>query len=206
MAVHTEVPPEYREMRERDLKERGITPEEGANVFSRILSKNTLPQIVVNTRSLSLEFKPGGLKATAKLEELAGKPEGRQTPTSRHSRPNLQNPYAPPTTSAEKQICGIWQEMLGIEQVGAHDNFFELGGTSLTAIHVISRINRELNSELHVANLYEGLTVNHLAGLIGSAESAQEPAVEQVNQADDRRERMIQRKQYQQKRRVLMER
>lgn len=39
-------------------------------------------------------------------------------------------------------MATIWQEVLGIEQVGRQDNFFELGGDSIISIQVVSRARR----------------------------------------------------------------
>ncbi|MFB8733542.1 hypothetical protein ACEQPO_05095 [Bacillus sp. SL00103] len=39
----------------------------------------------------------------------------------------LGNPYVAPRNETEKAICQVWQDFMGMEQVGIHDNFFDLG-------------------------------------------------------------------------------
>ena len=38
--------------------------------------------------------------------------------------------YIAPRNEIEEAVANIWQEILGIEQIGIYDNFFELGGNS----------------------------------------------------------------------------
>ncbi len=45
-----------------------------------------------------------------------------------------------PRTETERQICGIWKDVLGVENIGIDDNFFELGGESFKALKVVRRI------------------------------------------------------------------
>jgi len=47
--------------------------------------------------------------------------------SSLHARPSSQNAYFAPRNEVEQTMADIWQELLGIEQVGIQDNFF--GGT-----------------------------------------------------------------------------
>jgi acyl-CoA synthetase (AMP-forming)/AMP-acid ligase II len=46
-----------------------------------------------------------------------------------HSRPELGTLYKEPQTELERQLTQIWQELLGIDNVGVNDNFFDLGVT-----------------------------------------------------------------------------
>ena len=80
-----------------------------------------------------------------------------------HSRPNLPNSYIAPRNDIEQKIADIWQELLGIKQVGIHDKFFELGGDSLIAVQVLSRLRNAFSIKLSVANLFEFPTIVQIA-------------------------------------------
>ncbi|NEO73876.1 amino acid adenylation domain-containing protein, partial [Moorena sp. SIO3H5] len=62
--------------------------------------------------------------------------------------------YVAPETETQKALAEIWQEVLGIEQVGIHDNFFDLGGHSLTAVKLVSKISTIFNISLSVKTLF----------------------------------------------------
>ena len=48
----------------------------------------------------------------------------------------IENDYVAPSTPAEKAMCDLWQEILGVERVGIHDDWVSLGGHSLTALYL----------------------------------------------------------------------
>src|SRR4051794_21752378 len=88
---------------------------------------------------------PGGLVSPPHFPALGkqsrtwqlGRIEGQLSQlTSRltlHPRPALATDFVAPCSEVEREIAGIWQEEIGIEQVGAQDDFFKLGGDSLIA-------------------------------------------------------------------------
>ncbi|MBK5511627.1 non-ribosomal peptide synthetase [Pseudomonas sp. TH15] len=51
--------------------------------------------------------------------------------------------FEAPVGAVETLIAGLWQTLLGVEQVGRHDNFFELGGHSLLAVKLIERMRQQ---------------------------------------------------------------
>ncbi len=77
--------------------------------------------------------------------------------------------YVAPRNATEELLCGIWVEVLGVEQVGIHDNFFELGGHSLLATQVISRVRKVFQVEVPLRELFETPTVAGLAQAIEAA-------------------------------------
>ncbi|WP_424101440.1 SDR family NAD(P)-dependent oxidoreductase [Moorena producens] len=68
-----------------------------------------------------------------------------------------------PRNKTERQIAQIWQDLLGVSQVGIYDNFFELGGNSLLATQVISRLRQAFGMELSLQFLFEYPTIASIA-------------------------------------------
>jgi hypothetical protein len=71
--------------------------------------------------------------------------------------------YVEPVTEMERTVAGLWQELLGLEKVGAHDNFFDLGGHSLLVVRMQGRLQEILRREIMVAELFKYPTVSALA-------------------------------------------
>ncbi|MDF5735722.1 MULTISPECIES: type I polyketide synthase [unclassified Nostoc] len=187
MAVETVIPDEIKHLREENLK-KGIAPQEGADAFNRILGTG-LPQIVVSTQDIqaiidqnhsyqSLE------EGFAFLEEKLATNFFKPT----HPRPNLGNDYIAPRNEVEKTVAEIWQQLLGIEQIGIYDNFFELGGHSLLATQVISWLRKEFKVELALHSFFETPTVADQALAVkhrqSSGENNQVNAIERIDRGN----------------------
>ncbi|HEX2569426.1 MAG TPA: amino acid adenylation domain-containing protein, partial [Polyangia bacterium] len=71
--------------------------------------------------------------------------------------------YLAPRNDVERQIAGIYTELLRVSEIGAHDDFFALGGHSLLATQVVSRLRSTLAVEMPVRVLFEAPTVAALA-------------------------------------------
>ncbi|MFF0033656.1 amino acid adenylation domain-containing protein [Streptomyces avermitilis] len=48
-----------------------------------------------------------------------------------------------PRTEAERALCALFAEVLGLDRVGVEDSFFELGGDSIMSMQVVARARRE---------------------------------------------------------------
>ncbi|MHC5822144.1 MAG: phosphopantetheine-binding protein, partial [Nostoc sp.] len=129
--------------------ELAITEAERVEVFKRIFSLREGTQIVVSTVDIK-----AWSDRTFNLDSLLDSKSSSQVDSSpRYSRPNLNNSYVAPTNELEKQIAEIWQEVLGIAQVGIYDNFYELGGDSLIATRLVSRLQAKFPVELSLRDL-----------------------------------------------------
>jgi len=172
MAANTTVPEHLRKQRALELQE-GILPAEGLEVFVRVLSSD-FSQVLVSTR----EFAEMRSSRQAPGPDGSGSQDGSpETETPCHSRPELQSVYVAPQTEVEKTIARLWQQSLGIDQIGLHDNFFELGGDSLLAVQVVDRVRQATNTSLPVVTFYEAPTVALLAQRI-QAKTDDQAAVE----------------------------
>ncbi|MGG4499325.1 amino acid adenylation domain-containing protein, partial [Paenibacillus polymyxa] len=71
--------------------------------------------------------------------------------------------YVAPRTWVEVKLAQIWQDVLGLTQVGVKENFFEIGGHSLRATTLASKIHKELNKPLPLRSIFEAPTIEQLA-------------------------------------------
>ncbi len=67
-------------------------------------------------------------------------------------------PYVAPRNEIEKRMCGVWQEVLGLEKVGIEDNFFAIGGDSIQAMQVVSKARRQ-GLQLSIRNLDQSWSI-----------------------------------------------
>ncbi len=91
--------------------------------------------------------------------------------TSLYSRPNLHNNYVAPHSEIEQKIAEIWQNLLGVNQIGIHDNFFDLGGNSLITTQFITLVLNTFDVELPQRSLFESPTIAKLAEIVNTLQS-----------------------------------
>jgi acyl carrier protein len=89
-----------------------------------------------------------------------------ESPTYLHPRANMSGDYVAPRNSVEQTVAEVWQDLLGIEQVGAEDNFFELGGHSLLATQVVARLHDIFGVRVSLDLIFERPTVAEQASAV----------------------------------------
>jgi acyl carrier protein len=72
-----------------------------------------------------------------------------------------------PHSELEKTIASIWQEVLGLPQVGTTDNFFDLGGHSLLVVQVQRRLREACGREVSITDMFRLSTIKALAAHLG---------------------------------------
>jgi len=116
-----------------------------------------LPEYMLPAAFVLLDGFP--LTPNGKVDRLA-------LPAPGPSRPELEQPFVPARTKAEREIANVWEEVLGFDRIGVHDNFFELGGHSLKATQIITRLRDSLQVELPLHLFFESPTIAQLAKMI----------------------------------------
>ncbi|MDM9379458.1 condensation domain-containing protein [Chlorogloeopsis sp. ULAP01] len=122
--------------------------------------------------NLVLLCAPGETSNT--LDELSQYTQTTQktTATTVYLRPNLDNDYVAPRTEVEQTIANIWQELLGIGQIGIDDSFFELGGDSVLGIQVSARAAKA-GFRLTPQQLFEHQTIAKLIEVVSTTQVVQ---------------------------------
>jgi non-ribosomal peptide synthase protein (TIGR01720 family) len=172
MTVKTVIPSEIQQSREEILK-KGILPQEGVDVFNRVL-QSSLSQVVVSTQDLQALIQQS--TSTNYLEQQLALLEENLSSVNpskaKYARPNLDNDYVAPEKEIEQLLADIWQEILGIENIGIHDNFFELGGHSVNAIQIAAKANKA-GLKLRPDQLFKHQTIDELAADLCIAQTSQ---------------------------------
>jgi acyl transferase domain-containing protein len=141
-----------------------IDADHGTEAAFRILDQCGEPGILVSPTSLEIR-----LAQWVRLESLREPAQGEAAESgTRHARPSITTPFVAPRDPEEETIARVWQQLLGLDQVGVHDNFFELGGHSLLAIQLVSRLYDAFGVELSVDRIFEAATVAEQAQVLTS--------------------------------------
>ena len=164
----------------RDVVVRAQKSERGSQLVAWVVLDE--PAQLEMLKTTVAEFLPAYMVPTfwTCIEKLPLTPNGK---VDHRALPQPERSHAPqrlPQSETEKTLAQIWENLLGIPQVGLHDNFFALGGDSILSIQVVSRAKRA-GIRFSTKQLFENQTIAELANVAGSAESliAQQDAVTQ---------------------------
>jgi acyl transferase domain-containing protein/thioesterase domain-containing protein/acyl carrier protein len=131
----------------------GILPQDGADAFLRALNQGR-PQIIVSSLDM------------AALVEQAGASISETSDMQKFDRPQLDGDYVAPETEVERTLVSIWEDLLGVQNVGVEDSFFDLGGHSLIAVRLFAKVRKTYNVDFPISILFEAPTIRACATLI----------------------------------------
>ncbi|GIV97573.1 MAG: hypothetical protein KatS3mg057_2230 [Herpetosiphonaceae bacterium] len=157
--------------------------------------KQTLPEYMVPAVFVPLEALP--LSPNGKLDRRA-------LPAPTLARPDLARPYVAPRSGMEQTLAAIWQELLGIEQVGIDDNFFDLGGHSLLLAQARNRLQTALGRPIAMIELFEYPTIRTLVQHL-TQEDEEDAVLAQSDDRSEQRKASLQRRREQRRSRQLVD-
>ncbi len=148
----------------------GIGPSEGIEAFSRVLAAR-VTQLVVSPFDIEtgqLRHRRHVTQANGRVPDAAVVPESRSVSEGVTLRPSQSSGKDELTGDIEQRLVAIWQDLLGVSNIGVHDNFFELGGHSLMATRVIARIDNHFGVRLPLRELFGAPTLRQLSELVAA--------------------------------------
>jgi len=91
--------------------------------------------------------------------------------------------YVAPHGAIEEKLAAAWCAVLGIERVGRDDNFFEVGGHSLLVVRLRDRLQRDLEREIQIIDLFQHTTLKAMAAHLAARPQPAEAAIGDPGQA-----------------------
>lgn len=135
------------------ISDKEFTVSELRSFLLKDLPDYSVPSYFVRLENMPLT--PNGKIDRKVLQKLEGNAE-------------LGTEYIAPSSELEKVISVIWQEVLKRDKIGINDNFFDCGGHSLLLIKVMNRLQKQLNIDISVVEMFQYTTVSSLAQYISN--------------------------------------
>ena len=115
-------------------------------------------------------------------------------------------PYVAPENQLEEDIVALWNELLGVDDIGRDDNFFDRGGHSLLMVEMQQKLG-EKGHDVSLVSLFQYPTVamlaEHLSGGSAGTEVSKQSQrrAQQRQDASDRRRALAERRKNREKHR-----
>jgi len=147
-----------------------LTPAEGALAFRMALSSG-YSRLAVSVRPLNELIRCGSQLQQERLRAAA---------PCLHPRPLAVESFIEAGTTTQRAVAEIWQNCLGLQQVGICDDFFALGGDSLLATQITSAVRCRFGIDLPLSSIFDYSTVESMAAQIDlTRDSSKEAPVEE---------------------------
>ncbi|MEL7004849.1 MAG: amino acid adenylation domain-containing protein, partial [Bacteroidota bacterium] len=85
-------------------------------------------------------------------------------------------------TAQEREVKTIWEEILGVNNIGINDNFFEIGGHSLTAMQIIASCHKQFDVQLTIEDIFLNPSVREISEVIVNKASSEYIKIEKVTE------------------------
>jgi amino acid adenylation domain-containing protein len=131
----------------------------------RMYCRIRLPEHMVPSAFVHLEKLP--LTSSGKVNRTA-----LPAPANARAGGGVSRMFVAPRTAIEEQLVVMWEEILGVNDVGVTDDFFDLGGHSLLAVRLAAQIEDSYGRRFPVSTLAQTRTIERLAVMLSMPETS----------------------------------
>ncbi len=142
----------------KTLADLGMQPGEAIRALELAVSIKNTSQLIVSTGDLEAR-----IRQWVKLESLNHTDFASGLPQTGLFNVDASTTRSLSGDSIEQAITKIWQDALGLKQVGLDDNFADLGGHSLLAIKIVAELRKAFQLDLSVKAIFDAPSVSELA-------------------------------------------
>ena len=146
-----------------------VSPSAGASASSAVLRAfllEKIPEYMVPAVFVTLPSMP--LTPAGKVDRRALPPPPAVSPAEKGKTATERTP-----TPLERQIRGIWEDVLGRSPIGLSEDFAALGGHSLLAVRIMAKIEKAVGRRPPLEALIGGMSIQRLAEAMGDGRRAE---------------------------------
>ncbi len=148
--------------------------------------KNDLPEFMVPGIFVEITAMP--LTPNGKVDRKALPPPEQELKSTSNKK------YVQPENDLQKSIATIWQDILGLAQVGLEDNFFDIGGHSLLVVQVLDKLRTATDVQVKMIDMFRFPTISSLSKYLGQTDDAGNKLDESKGRAEARKSAMLKRR------------
>lgn len=98
------------------------------------------------------------------------------------AREMMSTVFVSPSLPEEIKLVAIWEDFLGVRNIGLHDHFLELGGDSLKAITILNKLQGQFGVSIPLDEFFIDPTIAFLARRINKPDVSRDKPLEIVTQ------------------------
>ena len=129
-----------------------INKNELVEIFEKSFLLDEYPQLIISVKNMK-----------RRINEILEKKISSNEETFKKKRPDLNEDYVIPKTFVQSKLADIFQDLLGILEIGILDGFFDLGGDSLKGMTLQKKIHKEFGMNIKLEDIYKNSTIEKLA-------------------------------------------
>ncbi|MDI3411488.1 condensation domain-containing protein [Bacillus sonorensis] len=115
--------------------------------------QNTLPDYMIPVKFVNIDEIPltvNGKIDKRKLHQLAEEQTGDE---------GTSGACIEPENETQAMLLEIWKDIFGLDSINLNVSYYEIGGDSLKAISMISEINKKMNVEMPIGEIFKNDTI-----------------------------------------------